>query len=298
MTYSIVARDDATGRLGVAVQSCMFAIGSSVPWARAGIGVVASQAMGDASSGARCLDALARGASARKALAGVLEEDSIAALRQVAVVAADGTVAARTGHFCIEHAGQAVGDGFAVAANMMTTPEVWTAMASAFTESTGSLERRMLDALLAAEAAGGDARGQMSAALVVVDGRVPAVPGTGTLVDVRVDRSDDPLGDLARLLDAHDAYAAFHGAVSELFEGHSTAALDQVDAGLAALPGEENLRFLRAGALMATGSIDAGIAEVRALIAERPTWAVIVRSFARKGLLTLPNGVTINSVLG
>jgi predicted Zn-dependent protease len=124
------------------------------------------------------------------------------------------------------------------------------------------------------------------------------VPGTGTLVDVRVDRSDDPLGDLARLLDAHDAYAAFHAGVNELFEGHADEALESVDAGLGTLPGEENLRFLRAGALMATGSIDDGIAEVRALIAERPTWAVIVRSFARKGLLTLPNGVTINSVLG
>jgi uncharacterized Ntn-hydrolase superfamily protein len=298
MTYSIVARDEATGHLGVAVQSCMFAVGSSVPWARPGVGVVASQAMGDPSCGPRCLDALAHGAPARKALADVLEEDSIAALRQVGVVAADGTAAASTGHFCIEHAGEVVGDGFAVAANMMSTSEVWLAMASAFTESTGPLERRMLAALAAAEVAGGDARGRMSAALVVVDGRVPLVPGTGTLVDVRVDRSDDPLGDLARLLDAHDGYAAFHGGVNELFGGHPATALEIVDAGLLTLPGEENLRFLRAGALLATGSIDAGIAEVRALIAERPTWEVIVRSFARKGLLTLPNGVTINSVLG
>ena len=298
MTYSIVARDDATGHLGVAVQTCMFAVGSSVPWARPGVGVVAVQSMGDASCGPRCLDAMARGAPAPKALADVLEEDSIAALRQVAVVAGDGTAAARTGHFCIEHAGEVVGDGFAVAANMMSTPDVWPAMASSFTESTGPLERRMLAALVAAQAAGGDARGRMSAALVVVDGRVPLVPGTGTLVDVRVDRSEDPLSDLERLLDAHDAYAAFHGGVHELFEGHPEAALESVDVGLATLPGEENLRFLRAGALMATGSIDEGIAEVRALIAERPTWEVIVRSFARKGLLTLPNGLTINSVLG
>jgi hypothetical protein len=156
----------------------------------------------------------------------------------------------------------------------------------------------MLAALVAAAGAGGDARGRMAAALVVVDGRVPLVPGTGTLVDVRIDRSDDPVGDLERLLDAHDAYAAFHGGVNELFGGHPDAALESVEAGLATLPREENLRFLRAGALMAAGSIDDGIAEVRALIAARPTWAVIIRSFARNGLLTLPNGVTINSVLG
>jgi uncharacterized Ntn-hydrolase superfamily protein len=298
MTYSIVARDEATGHLGVAVQSCMFEVGSSVPWVRAGVGVVASQAMGDPSCGPHCLDALARGASARDALAGVLEEDSMAALRQVAVVGADGSAAARTGHFCIEEAGEVVGDGFAVAANMMSTPEVWPAMAAAFTDSTGPLARRMLTALVAAEAAGGDARGRMAAALVVVDGRVPVAPGTGSLIDLRVDRSDDPLGDLAGLLDAHDAYTAFHRGVGELFGGDPVAALEAVDAGLHTLPGEENLRFLRAGALMATGSTEAGIAEVRALIAERPTWQVIVRSFARKGLLTLPNGVTINSVLG
>ena len=298
MTYSIVARDDATGHLGVAVQSCMFGAGSTVPWVRAGVGVVASQAMGDPSCGPRCLDAMARGASARQALDEVLEEDSIAALRQVGAVAADGTAAARTGHFCIDHAGHVVGDGFAVAANMMSAPDVWPAMATAFTEESGSLDRRMLSALVAAEAAGGDARGRMSAALLVVDGRGPLVPGTGTLVDLRVDRSDDPLGDLARLLDAREAYAAFNAGVNELFGGHADAALESVDAGLRTLPNEENLRLIRAGALMATGSIDEGIAEVRSLIADRPTWEVIVRSFARKGLLTLPNGVTINSVLG
>jgi uncharacterized Ntn-hydrolase superfamily protein len=298
MTYSIVARDDTTGHLGIAVQTCMFAAGASVPWVRPGVGVVASQAMGDPSCGPRCLDALARGASARDAVAAALEEDSLAALRQVAVVAADGSATARTGHFCIEHAGEVVGDGFAVAANMMSTPDVWPAMASAFTATTGPLARRMLSALEAAEAAGGDARGRLSAALVVVDGRVPLAPGTGSGVDLRIDRSDDPLGDLSRLLDAHDAYAAFHRGVNELFSGHAVDALGSVEAGLLTLPGEENLRFLRAGALIATGSVDAGIAELRALIAERPTWRVIVRSFARKGLLTVPNGVTINSVLG
>jgi uncharacterized Ntn-hydrolase superfamily protein len=298
MTYSIVARDDATGHLGVAVQSCMFGAGSTVPWVLPGVGVVASQAMGDPSCGPRCLDALARGASASTALDEVLEGDSIAALRQVGVVAADGSTAARTGHFCIDHAGHIVGDGFAVAANMMSSADVWPAMAQAFTDATGPLERRMLASLEAAEAAGGDARGRMSAAVLVVDGRVPLAPGTGTIVDLRVERSNDPLGDLARLLDARDAYAAFNAAVNELFGGHPDVALESIEGGLERLPDEENLRFLRAGALMATGATDEGIAEVRALIADRPTWEVIVRSFSRKGLLTLPNGVTINSVLG
>ena len=140
-------------------------------------------------------------------------------------------------------------------------------------------------------------REAVEAGRIVID---PFDPGLvqPSSVDVRVDRSEDPIGDLRRLLDAHDAYAAFNAGVNELFGGHPDAALESVEAGLHTLPSEENLPFLRAGALMATGSIEEGIAEVRALIAERPTWEVIVRSFSRKGLLTLPNGVTINSVLG
>ena len=130
MTYSIVARDPATGELGVAVQTCMFAVGSVVPWARAGVGAVATQAIAEAAYGPRCLDALANGATASEALAAAQAADPMAALRQVGVVGADGTAAATTGELCIDHAGDVLGDGFAVQANMMSTAAVWPAMAS------------------------------------------------------------------------------------------------------------------------------------------------------------------------
>ena len=298
MTYSIVARDDRTGQLGVAVQTAMFAVGSIVPWARPGVGAVATQAIAEPAYGPRSLDALAGGSDAAEALEAAQAVDPMAVLRQVGVVGADGSAAAATGELCIDHAGEVVGNGFAVQANMMSTSEVWTAMASQFGGSSGPLARRLLGALVAGEAAGGDARGVMSAALIVVDGMPPSQPGTGTIVDLRVDRSDDPLGDLSRLLDAADAFAGFNRAVDQLTGGDAATALRTIDDALVVLPDEENFRFVRAGALMATGATDAAIAALRALVADHPTWNVIVRSFAGKGFVPLPDGTSIDAVLG
>jgi len=287
MTYSIVARDPATGALGVAVQTCMFAVGSIVPWARAGVGAVATQAFAETSYGLRCLDLIDGGATASEALVGAQAGDPVPALRQIGVVAADGTAAATTGEMCVDHAGHLVGDGFAVQANMMASPEVWPAMAAAYEASAAPFPRRLLAALKAAEAAGGDARGVMSAALVVVDGE-RAEPWAGRTLDLRVDRSADPLGELGSLLVAADAYAAFDRAVDAMVGGDAGAALAEIDHSLAALPGEENFVSFRTGALAAVGDVDEAKAELRALVARRPGWATIVRGLAAKGLLALP----------
>ena len=297
MTYSIVARDPVTGELGAAVQSGTFGVGTVVPWARPGVGVVATQAIAEPAYGPRCLDALAAGSSATEALEAAAAADAAAFLRQVGVVAADGTVAAVTGGGCIDHAGHLLGDGFAVQANMMASPRVWPAMADAFTAAAGPLPRRLLAAPEAAQRAGGDARGMMSAALLVVDGQ-PADPWAGRLVDLRVDRAADPVADLRRLLDASDAYAIFGQAAGELFGGDADAALTHVMAGLDLLPGEENLRFLRAGALVARGDLSGGRDELRSLIAARPSWEVIIRGFAAKGLLAAPPAVSVDTLLG
>jgi uncharacterized Ntn-hydrolase superfamily protein len=179
VTLSIVARDAETGQLGVAVQTAMFAAGAVVPWARPGVGAVASQAISESAYGPRCLDALERGCTATEALAEAEAADPMAVLRQVGVVGADGSAAAMTGAFCIEPAGHVVGDGFTVQANMTTSPDVWPAMAASFRSSGGPLARRLYEALVAGAAAGGDARGVMSAALLVVEGRPPETPGGG-----------------------------------------------------------------------------------------------------------------------
>ncbi|MGN6796218.1 MAG: DUF1028 domain-containing protein [Streptosporangiaceae bacterium] len=309
MTYSIVARDAQSGMLGVAVQTAMPAVGATVPWARAGVGAVATQAMAEPAYGIRCLDALQAGASAQSALDQAAAADEAALLRQVGVVAADGSAAAATGEWCIDQAGHVVGDGFAVQANMMASPDVWPAMADAYAalaapagtpgpggtgrgdpsghEQTWQFARRLLAVLDAGQAAGGDARGVMSAALIVVAAR-QAESWAGRLADLRVDRSNDPLAELRHLLDAAEAYAGFGRAVDALVSGDARTALDAAEHGLSLLPGEQNLRFIRSGALTASGDHEAGLAELGALIDDRPSWAIVVRGFAAKGLLTLP----------
>jgi uncharacterized Ntn-hydrolase superfamily protein len=251
------------------------------------VGAVATQGITEGAYGSRCLDAIQEGASAPAALDQAQAADEAALLRQVGVVAADGSVAAMTGEWCIDHAGHLLGDGFAVQANMMAAPAVWPAMAEAYQGSPGPFPRRLLAALEAGQAAGGDARGTMAAALVVVEAE-PRDPWAGRLVDLRVDRSGDPLAELRRLLDASDGYDGFGRAVGALFSGDPAAALASADEGLTALPGEENLRFVRAGALAGSGDSAGAVAELRALIADRPSWATIIRSFAAKGLLTMP----------
>ena len=244
MTYSIVARDAVTGEIGVAVQTANFAVGSIVPWARAGVGAVATQGIVEQAYGPRCLERMALGDPASVALEAACELDALAPLRQVGVVDARGEAAAVTGDLCIDCCGHVVGDGFAVQANMMATSEVWSAMADAFEAAESpSLARRLLAALRAAQSAGVDARGQMSAATLVVDAVRHENPWEGRLVDVRVDRHDRPLDVLGNLIDAAAAYAAFQRGVDALVANDATTALAELDEGLALLPGEENLRF-------------------------------------------------------
>jgi uncharacterized Ntn-hydrolase superfamily protein len=181
---------------------------------------------------------------------------------------------------------------------MMSTPGVWPAMADAYASATGSFARRLLAALTAGEAAGGDARGRMSAALLVVEGTVPDRPAGGVLVNLRVDRSGDPLGELGELLTAAEAFERFSAAFGRMVENDPAAALRIIDEALGALPGEGNFRFLRAGALMASGAVEAGAVELRALIAERAGWEVILRSFARHGMIDVPEGASIDALLG
>lgn len=298
MTYSIVARDPQTGQLGVAVQTCMFAVGAIVPWAVAGVGAVATQAMAEPGYGPRCLDALAAGDDAASALATARRADPMDVLRQVGVVDANGRADAFTGDLTIEHTGHVVGDGWTVQANMMASPTVWPAMADAYQSAAGPLGDRLLAALRAGEVQGGDARGHMSAALLIVDGQRQPEPWLGRVVDIRVDHDiDDPIGEVERLYRAALAYQAFNRGVGALTAGNAGQALADTAAGLDQLPGDENLRFLRVGALMAAGQIDNGMDELRGLLAVRPSWATIMRSFADRGFIDAPPGLDVATIL-
>ncbi|HWT93431.1 MAG TPA: DUF1028 domain-containing protein, partial [Solirubrobacteraceae bacterium] len=166
MTYSIVARDTETGELGVGVQSHWFGVGSVVPHVRAGVGAVATQSVPDPAHGQRILDALAEGATPDAAIDAVLNGDEGGGFRQLGVVDAQGRAASYTGPGCMAEAGHKTGTDFAVQANIMASADVWPAMAETFTGSDAALPlaERMLAAMEAAEAAGGDIRGQQSAA--------------------------------------------------------------------------------------------------------------------------------------
>jgi uncharacterized Ntn-hydrolase superfamily protein len=269
MTYSIVARDADTGEFGVAVQSHWFSVGPIVPWAAPGVGAVATQSIAEPAYGPRALDLLRGGASAGDALAGLLAADPDSTTRQVAVVDAAGRVAAHTGASCIAHAGHVTGNGVSCQANIMVSPAVWPAMLDAYSAAAGPLAQRLLAALDAAEAQGGDARGRQSAALLVV-------PATGepwaTTVSLRVEDHAEPLVELRRLLALHTAYGLADEADSLSGAGrHDEAATLYRRAGELA-PGNHELRFWAGLGKAQGGDLEAGVADVRAAIALHPAW--------------------------
>ena len=203
MTYSIVARDPETGELGVAVQSHFFSVGPILPWAHAGIGAVATQSIVEPAYGPRALELLGAGVSAPEALARLVAEDSGRDVRQVVVVDAAGQVGVHTGTGCIAYAGDATGPGVSCQANLMASERVWPAMLEAFSNAAPPLTEWLLVALEAAEREGGDIRGRQSAAILVV-------PAQGepwrTVVSLRVEDHPEPLTELRRIVELHNAY--------------------------------------------------------------------------------------------
>src|SRR5262245_57769754 len=205
-TYSIVARDPATGELGVAVQSHWFSVGSVVSWAEAGVGAVATQSFVDPSYGPLGLGLMRAGRSAPDSLRALLAGDAQRDVRQVGMVDAQGRVTTHTGALCIPAAGGQEGKEYAVQANLMEKPSVWPAMARAYESAKGDLAERLLAALDAAEAEGGDIRGRQSAAIVVVKARSSGRPWADRVFDLRVEDHAHPLVELRRLVRLQRAY--------------------------------------------------------------------------------------------
>ncbi len=284
-TYSIVARDPVTGDFGVAVQSHWFQVGPSVPWAEAGVGAVATQSFTRIEYGPQGLQLMKEGKSAREALDALLAQDPQKDVRQVAMVDAQGRVAAWTGPSCIAAAGNQAGAGFSVQANLMDRPTVWPAMARAFEEAKGDLADRMLAALEAAEAEGGDIRGRQSAALLVVRARSTGAPWNDRLVDLRVDDHPAPLVELRRLLNLHRAYA-------EMNRGDEAVALQQIPQAVehytraaALAPDIAELPFWQAVTLFSAGKEEEALKLFVDVFARDDRWARLVPRLPAAGLL-------------
>jgi uncharacterized Ntn-hydrolase superfamily protein len=277
-TYSIVARDPDTGEMGVAVQSHWFSVGSIVSWAEAGVGAIATQSFVDPGYGVRGLAMLREGKAAPEALRVLVEADAQRDGRQVAIVDSRGRVAAHTGSGCIEAAGQHVGANFSVQANMMANDRVWPAMAAAFETASGDLADRMLAALEAGEAAGGDVRGRQSAAIVVVKAQSTGRPWAGAdrRFDLRVEDHLQPLQELRRLIRLQRAYDhANHG--DELVAANKVdEALLQYARAAELAPEILELPFWQAVTLVTVGREDEALPIFARVFAQEPQWAELL----------------------
>jgi uncharacterized Ntn-hydrolase superfamily protein len=284
-TFSIVARDPETGELGVAVQSHWFSVGSVVAWAEAGVGAVATQSLVEVSYGPLGLALMRAGKSAEEALTALLAADEGRDLRQVAMVDAQGRVAVHTGARCIAEAGHEVGPGFSVQANMMINDTVWSAMAHAYESTEGDLAERLLAALEAGQAAGGDIRGQQSAAILIVKGTSTGRPWADTVMDLRVEDHPEPIRELRRLVQIHRAYQHMNRGDERLGEGKVEEALEEYRAAAALAPHIEELPFWQAVTLADLGRLEEALPIFGRVFAVNPAWADLVRRLPASGLL-------------
>ncbi len=284
MTYSIVARDPDSGALGVAVQSNYFAVGAVVPWVEAGVGAVATQSFAELSYGPLGLERMRARDSADSALATLVAADAGQAMRQVGMVDGAGRAAAHTGAGCVAHAGHRTGPGWTVQANMMLNPTVPDAMAEAFTSTGGDFVARLLGALDAAQAEGGDIRGQQAAALVVSSTAPDGHIGSDTVLRLHVEDHDRPLGELRRLIDLRRAYREVSNAQNAAESGNFGEVIPAIERAYAIAPTNTEISFWHAGLLTMFGD-PRGRPELDAFLAERPDWREFVRRLVAAGVV-------------
>jgi len=296
VTYSIVARDPRTGEMGVAVQSHAFSVGPIVPWAEAGVGAVATQAFADVSYGPLGLDLMRSGASPAGALAQLVAADKRSAMRQVAMIDSTGAVAAHTGASCIACAGHRIGEGVSVQANMMERDTVPDAMLAAFRSTQGTLAERMLAALDAAEAEGGDIRGRQSAAMVVVSGTRSDRPWAHRRIDLRVDDDPEPLVELRRLLALFAAHRRADEAEAAAANGDMPAAGAKIAEALQLAPGDPEIAFWAAIGAASGGQIDAARSLLQQAVAVEPRWRELARRLPSVEMFPL-NDATLRALL-
>jgi uncharacterized Ntn-hydrolase superfamily protein len=273
VTYSIIAFDPETRECGVAVQSHFFSVGGLVSWGEPGIGVVATQAVVKPDYGPDGLERMRAGRTAPEALAELVRADELAAVRQVAMVDAHGGIAAHTGSTCMPFAGQSVGHHHSCQANLMRSGEVWGAMSEAYLGARGPLAERLLDALDAGEAAGGDLRGRQSAAVLVVG---PEGEPWRRLVDLRVEDHEDPLGELRRIARLGNSYRLVREADEIFVAGEEERATDLYVEAWERVPESHELKFWASLALVERGEDGRGAALLREAIDDYPDWRQIL----------------------
>jgi len=284
-TYSIVGRDPDTGEMGVAVQSHYFTVGPVVPWAEAGVGVVATQSLVDVSYGPLGLELMREGKTSQEALQALLSIDKGKDGRQVAMIDVKGNVAVHTGPKSIAAAGHQSGTNYSAQANLMANSNVWPAMAKAFENTKGELADRLLAALDAAQEAGGDIRGQQSAAMIVVSGKKTGNFFTDRTVDLRVDDNPHPLQELRRLLNIQKAYRHLSKSDEFIEKKDLASAKKEYDAAIALYPENDELPFWYALGIYQAGDQKDALEIFRKLFAKDRVWYDLIDRLPASGLL-------------
>lgn len=224
-TFSIVAFDPKTRNLGVAVQSRYFSVGTAVPWARAGVGAVATQSFVNVSYGPRGLNLLKKGLTVNEVVEKLTRKDKGRDFRQLGIIDAEGNAAAYTGAKCLEWAGSKTEKNYTAQGNILASQEVVASMSEKFETTKGDLAEKLVAALEGGEEAGGDARGRQSAALLVV-GKKKSKAGYGDrLIDLRVEDHKDPIAELKRLLSLDRVYTLIDEAEESLTSGNPQKAI-------------------------------------------------------------------------
>jgi len=283
-TFSIVCYDSATGQFGAAVQSHWFKV-ANVIWAEPGVGAIATQSFSDYRYGLLGLEMMRAGKSAKETLDGLLASDPGEAVRQVGMIDSHGGVVAHTGSKCIAEAGHRIGPNYSCQANLMLKNTVWDAMAKAFETTRGDLADRMMAALEAAQAEGGDIRGKQSAAMIVVAAKPTGLPWQDRLVDIRVDDSPEPLIELRRLLNVTRAY-------DKMDQGDNFVTEKKFDEAGAAYaeaarldPTNVEILFWHAVTLAYNGQVEKSLPIFKEVFAKAPIWRELVPRLVKPELL-------------
>jgi uncharacterized Ntn-hydrolase superfamily protein len=287
-TFSIVARDPRTGEMAVGVQSHWFSVGTAVSWAEAGVGAVATQSFTNKSFGIRGLTLLKEGKSAQQALDELLLNDEGRDVRQVAIVDKNGNVAAHTGKRCIQFANHMIGDQFSVQSNMMLTDKVSAAMVNAYKANLKQpLAERVLAALNAAQAAGGDIRGKQSAALLMVPGKSKAEPWNERSVDLRVDDHENPLKELGRLLKVQQAYEHMNNGDLAVEVNDMAGAMREYGTAMKMQPANLEMQYWTAVTLANNKQVEKALPMFKQIFAADRNWKELTRRLPVVGLLTV-----------
>ena len=287
-TFSIVARDTATGEMAVGVQSHWFAVGTSVSWGQSGVGVVATQSFINPAYGPNGLQLMSEGQTAEEALQVLVAADRGRDYRQIAFLDVHGNVSAYTGDKCISSASHVIGDNYSVQANMMLNDDVIPAMSRAFTENSDlPLPERILKALLAAQSVGGDIRGKQSAALVVVGPDLTEEGWADKTIDLRVDDHKQPLKELDRLLRIHRAYDHMNRGDLAVEHHDMDVALKEYGAAEEMFPNNLEMKYWKAVALANNGWMAKALPIFSYVFERDKNWRELTRRLPASELLTV-----------